>query len=149
MAAGAAAGLLARALPQGPELTLALQLIGDSFVQLLKLIVPPLVFSAVVTSIAGLRDFDGGPRLVARTFLWFALAALAAVTIGIALGLWLQPGNGAIVDARAAVPPRIVGGWFDFLKGLIPANWLGLTATTRQIAGAARQRSASAFSRSS
>lgn len=137
MVLGAAMGWLTRSLPALGGLEPALQLIGSSFVQLLKVLVPPLVFASIVASVAGLRDLADGGRLVARTFIWFALTGLIAVTIGILVALWLQPGVGAGVDAAAAAPPRTVGTWLDFVKGLVPANWLGLGASTKITDGAA------------
>jgi Na+/H+-dicarboxylate symporter len=137
MLIGAALGWIARSLPDANLLTNGLQIVGASFVQLLKLLVPPLVFASIVSSIAGLRDLTGRGRLVGTTLLWFALTGLIAVAIGTALGLILQPGAGAPVDIASAAPPRTTGSWLDFLKGLIPANWLGLSASTKLADGSA------------
>ena len=131
MAAGLALGLAARALgPADAGLAEALHTIGQIFVQLLKALVPPLVFTAIVASIAALRDLHNAARLVARTLLWFAVTALIAVSIGIAIGLIVQPGIRAGVDPAAAVAPSSTGSWLDFLKGIVPANPLGIAATT-------------------
>ena len=135
MLLGLALGLLARAI--GPDangdpngLVAGLQLAGSAFVQLLKVLVPPLVFTAIVASIANLRELTDAARLVWQTLLWFALTALIAVVIGIALGLLLQPGLHSDIAATAATAPRTVGSWLDFLKGLVPINILGLGAST-------------------
>ena len=131
MAAGFVLGLLAReAAPNFAWLGEALRTTGQIFVQLLKVLVPPLVFTAIVASIAALRDLENAARLVTRTLLWFALTALIAVSIGIALGLLIQPGLHAGVDPASARAPSSSGSWLDFLKGLVPANFLGLTAST-------------------
>jgi Na+/H+-dicarboxylate symporter len=108
----------------------ALHTVGQLFVQLLKALVPPLVFTAIIASIAALRDLENAARLVSRTLLWFALTALIAVGIGIALGLVIQPGLHAGVDPSAARAPSNSGSWIDFLKGVVPANFLGISATT-------------------
>ncbi|KQN26621.1 sodium:proton antiporter [Sphingomonas sp. Leaf33] len=103
---------------------------GQIFVQLLKVLVPALVFTAIVSSIAALRDLPNAARLVGQTLLWFAITALIAVSIGIVLGLVMQPGLHSSASIAAAAAPATVGSWLDFLKGLVPANLLGLTATT-------------------
>jgi Na+/H+-dicarboxylate symporter len=134
MIVGLGAGLLvhfgygAQAIGSGPAS--ALHLIGQIFVQLLKALVPPLVFTAIVASIAALRDLDNAVKLVSRTLIWFALTSLIAVSIGIVLGLLIEPGKHAGVAASSAAAPAVTGSWLDFLKGLIPANFLGLTAST-------------------
>jgi Na+/H+-dicarboxylate symporter len=138
MALGLVLGFVARG-TGGPDsgFAVALHTIGQIFVQLLKALVPPLVFTAIVSSIAALRDLENAAKLVWQTLLWFALTALIAVLIGIALGLIIQPGLHAGVDTSMAVVPQTRGTWLDFLKGLVPVNVLGLAASTTIEDGAA------------
>lgn len=112
-------------------LTQTLQTIGSIFVQMLRALVPPLVFTAIVASIANLAALNNAAKLVWQTLLWFAITSFIAVLIGIALGLIIQPGIGSGVLETAAKAPASSGSWLDFLKGLIPANILGLEASTR------------------
>ncbi len=131
---GVALGLVAREM--GPVadgtpnwLASTLSTIGDTFVTLLKALVPPLVVTAVIVSIANLRQVSNAARLAAQTLLWFAITALIAVTIGIGLGLLTEPGRNSSVDAAGATDPGTTGGWWDFLTGLVPGNVLGLQAS--------------------
>ncbi|GGD22403.1 dicarboxylate/amino acid:cation symporter [Nocardioides daphniae] len=110
-------------------LTETLTTVGSIFVTLLRAIVPPLVFLAIVASIANLREVTGAARLAWKTLVWFAGTALIAVVIGIVLGLVLQPGANTSVSADAAAAPSSTGSWIDFLTGLVPANFLGLAAS--------------------
>ncbi len=110
-------------------LTETLTIIGSTFVTLLRAVVPPLVFLAIVASIANLREVAGAARLAWKTLLWFAGTALIAVAIGIVLGLVMQPGNHTSVTADAAAEPGKTGSWLDFLTGLVPANMFGLQAS--------------------
>ncbi|WP_145200535.1 dicarboxylate/amino acid:cation symporter [Sphingobium sp. B2] len=135
MVAGLALGLVARQIGAGPDgdlnwLATTLQTVGSIFVSLLKAIVPPLVFAAIVASIANLRALDNGARLAGQTLLWFAITALIAVIIGLAIGLIVQPGVGLSTAALATKQPDSVGGWLDFLKGLVPGNSLALSGST-------------------
>ncbi|MDO9361661.1 MAG: dicarboxylate/amino acid:cation symporter [Sphingopyxis sp.] len=136
LALGVALGFWARSLGDGSALGEGLQTVGSIFVQLLRALVPPLVFTAIVASIAALKDLANAARLVAQTLLWFAATALIAVLIGIALGVVLEPGLRTGVDVSAAALPSTAGSWLDFLKGVIPANFLGLTASTKLADGA-------------
>jgi Na+/H+-dicarboxylate symporter len=142
MVVGLGLGLLARNLGTEPGqaghgLSEALRLAGAIFVQLLRVLVPPLVFTAIVASIANLRELQNAAALVWRTLFWFAVTALIAVSIGITLGLVLQPGVNTTVAAAAAEAPRTSGSWFDFLTGLIPSNMLGIGASTSLTDGVA------------
>ena len=136
MALGLGLGLLARNL--GPDegqagyaLAETLHQVGSIFIQLLRVLVPPLVFTAIVASIANIAQLQNAARLVWRTLFWFAVTALIAVLIGIALGLILQPGLHTSVAAAAAKAPKTHGSWLDFLTGLVPVNILGLAASTK------------------
>jgi len=131
---GVALGLIARHMgPLGPEepnwLTSTLQTIGGTFVTLLKVLVPPLIVTAVIVSIANLKQVSNAARLAGQTLLWFAITALIAVSIGIGLGLLTQPGRNASVDATAQTAPETTGSWWDFLTGLVPHNILGLQSS--------------------
>lgn len=127
-------GLIARNMGPvdgGPNwLAQTLSTIGSSFVTLLRTLVPVLIFTAIVASIANLRELNNAARLVWQTLLWFALTALIAVIIGIALGLVIQPGLNTAVTEEAARLPSRTGTWLDFLTGLIPVNIFGLQAST-------------------
>jgi Na+/H+-dicarboxylate symporter len=110
-------------------LTETLGIVGGTFVTLLRAVVPPLVFLAIVASIANLRDVTGAARLAWKTLTWFAITALVAVSIGIVLGLVLRPGDHTSVTSDAASAPSTTGSWLDFLTGLVPTNVLGLQAS--------------------
>ncbi|KQO01891.1 sodium:proton antiporter [Arthrobacter sp. Leaf234] len=130
---GLALGLLAKntghtaETPNGLGTTLAT--LGSSYVALLRAAVVPLIFTAVVSSIANLRAVNNAARLAGQTLLWFAITALISVVIGIALGVVFQPGAGT----GATQPDEYTGttgSWWAFLTGLIPANFLGLQASS-------------------
>lgn len=139
VAAGIVLGLIARATgpvaaPATGALGHALDLVGQSFISLLRALVPPLVFTAIVASIANLRSLEGvgggAAGLAWRTLMWFAITAAIAVAIGLTLGTIIQPGIGSGVAASAAAPPDTTGSWLDFIKGIVPANMFGIGAST-------------------
>ena len=102
--------------------------VGGTYVQLLKLLIPPLVFTAVVTSIANLRQVSNAARLAVQTLVWFAITAFFSVIIGIVVGAVLKPGANSTVDAAEAAEPSTTGSWMGFLDSVVPSNFLGLTA---------------------
>ncbi|MBC9954110.1 dicarboxylate/amino acid:cation symporter [Leucobacter sp. cx-42] len=128
---GLALGGLARSLgpdvegnPNGLQATLSV--IGSSYVSLLKAAVVPLIFTAIVSSIVGLRKVKNAARLAGQTLLWFAITALISVTVGIVLSVILKPGASASQDLETG-DPYAVGTWWNFLIGLVPSNFLGLS----------------------
>lgn len=104
--------------------------VGDAYVQLLKVMIPPLVVAAVVTSVANLRKVTGAARLAVSTLIWFAVTAFFSVLAGLLVGTVMKPGLGASVDAASAAAPATTGSWTAFLKGIVPQNILGLGVGT-------------------
>mgnify|MGYP001942175661 CR=1 FL=1 len=129
---GLALGLLARATGHTEDtptwLGEGLATLGSSYISLLRATVVPLVFFAVVASIANLAQVANAARLAAKTLLWFALTSLVSVLIGIGVGAVMRPGVGTGQSAPTDYTAREVG-WLDFLQGLIPVNFLGLEAS--------------------
>lgn len=140
---GVVLGLIARSMPDAGDgnenwLVGTVATIGSSYVKLLTVAVVPLVFTAIVSSIANLRQVANAARLAVQTLLWFAITAFIAVIIGIVIGLVTQPGSRTGVDATAAKDPSSVGSWWSFLTGLVPNNFFALgskTSVTTQAAG--------------
>ena len=108
-------------------LTTLLTEVGKAYVSLLTVLVIPLVVTAVISSVARLRQVANAARLAVQTLVWFAITALASVIVGIVLGLvtksWLTAG----VTAEAEQAPGRVGEWTAFLTGLVPSNIFGLS----------------------
>ncbi|WP_020576336.1 dicarboxylate/amino acid:cation symporter [Actinopolymorpha alba] len=129
-------GALARAADIG-WLTETLTQIGSIFVQLLRVVVVPLVFTAIVASIANLRHVRNAARLAGQTLLWFMITSLIAVVIGIVLGLATNPGANSTLTPESASYDGGSGSWLDFLTGLVPANFLGISADTEVSDGGA------------
>lgn len=128
---GLGLGFVARGMGEGNWLTSGLTEVGSAYVSLLKVLIPPLIVTAVVTSIANLRQVTNAARLAWRTILWFAITAFASVVAGIGVGLLVNPGQGTTVDASAAKAPSTVGSWWAFIQGLVPSNIMGLGVSVK------------------
>ena len=81
-----------------------MKLIGDLFLNGLKLVVVPLVVSSLVISIPGLGTRSGFGKMAGGTILYYMCTSLIAILIGLALVNLMQPGaspNGApLMDAE-------------------------------------------------
>ncbi|MBF4551070.1 sodium:proton antiporter [Pseudoclavibacter sp. RFBJ3] len=133
---GVVLGLVARNLGDDAEgnpngLAATLDTIGSSYVTILTAAVVPLILTAVISSIAQLRLVTNAARLAGQTLLWFGITALIAVTIGITLGVTIQPGNRVDQSQLETGEPSSVGTWWNFLTGLVPQNFLGMGVRSR------------------
>ena len=97
--------------------------LGDLYVTLIKMIAFPLVFFAVINAVASLHGQKSMAALGGRTFLWFAVTAVLAVGVGLAVGTLMQPG---LVQIPLAVDPSYVPkdipSPVQVLLNVVPAN---------------------------
>ncbi len=136
LAAGVLLGWLARTFDVA-WLKELLNTVGTIFVQLLRVIVVPLVLTALIVSITQLRHVANAAKLAVQTLAWFAITAFISVLIGIGLGVLTNPGASASIGTEGARAVATQGTWLDFIKGLVPVNFLGLEASSRFNADAA------------
>jgi Na+/H+-dicarboxylate symporter len=105
-----------------PEGAAAIRIVGDLFVRLIRMLVVPVVLVTVAAGIAALGDPRRLGPIGARAVGLFALTTLVAVSIGMAMGLIIRPGEGI---ALAGVAPHPLGAPVsatDQLLGIIPVN---------------------------
>jgi Na+/H+-dicarboxylate symporter len=76
-----------------------LKLLPDVFLHLIKMIIAPLVFSMLVTGIAGMGDSAALGRIGGRALAWFITASLISIAIGLLLINLFKPGVGLRFEA--------------------------------------------------
>ncbi len=91
-----------------PEQALALDWLGDLFLNGLKLLVLPLVFCSMVDAVAGISRQGRLGSVAARTIGYYLLTTLIAVVLGLTVVSVLAPGTGveAAVGSQAPELPR-------------------------------------------
>jgi Na+/H+-dicarboxylate symporter len=105
-----------------PEAAPSVKIVGDLFVRLIKMLVVPVVLVTIAAGIAALGDPRRLGPIGGRTVGLFALTTLIAVSVGMATGLLIRPGEGI---ALAGVAPHLLGPAVspaDQLLGIVPAN---------------------------
>ena len=105
-----------------PAATSAIAFIGELFVRLIRMLVVPIVFISIASGVTALADPRKLGSVGARTVGLFAATTFCAVSIGMAVGLLLEPGNGAALGTAA---PHALGeakSLHDQLMGIVPVN---------------------------
>lgn len=92
--AGVAVGTFA------PAFGASLQPLGEGFIALVKMIIPPVIFLTVVTGIAGSRELAALGRVVVKAFAYFLFFSTLALVVGLIVANVVQPGAGMHVDPR-------------------------------------------------
>jgi Na+/H+-dicarboxylate symporter len=105
-----------------PAATFAIAFIGELFVRLIRMLVVPIVFISIASGVTALADPRKLGSVGARTVGLFAATTFCAVSIGMAVGLLLGPGNGAALGTAA---PHALGeakSLYDQLMAIVPVN---------------------------
>lgn len=116
---GIACGMLA------PHLATKLMPVGTAFVQAIKMIVVPIVFTAITL---GVYQMGNNARALGRvsaiSLVYFFVATVVSIVIGLALNAIFHPGLGAnLAAAHAPAKPIAVSvDWTKFFLDMIPSN---------------------------
>ena len=116
-----------------PEFAIKLKPLGDSFIKLIKMIIPVLVFCVVVHGIAGAGDLKRVGRVGIKALIYFEVVTTIALGLGLVLAFVFQPGVGMNVDPKALDAKAMSayadtaskltgGGTVEFLMKLIPTT---------------------------
>ena len=98
--------------------------LGTSFMNLLKMLVIPLVFSSLVSGVMNLGSGRQGGRLGAKTLGLYMLTTLIAVITGLVLVNTVRPGVGASLQHAAEIDLAAGegGGFSAFINNIFPSN---------------------------
>jgi Na+/H+-dicarboxylate symporter len=115
-----------RSAAQLKEIADYLSIVTALFLRLIKMIIAPLVFSTLVAGIAHMGDIAALGRVGLRSLVWFIVASLVSLTLGLILVNLLQPG----VGLNLPLPPTTAASGVetaafnlkDFVTHLVPAS---------------------------
>ena len=96
---------------------------GTIFMNMIKMIIVPLVFSSLVLGVCGLGDVKKIGRVGGKTVMYYLGTTAFAIVLGLILGTIMQPGAGVnmpgadIKTAAKAAPPLM-----QVIVGIFPTN---------------------------
>ena len=108
-----------------PDTGASLRPVGTAFVEAVKMIVIPVVFSSVALGIYRMgTEFRVLGRVVAISLGYFYLATVISIIIGLLLNAAFHPGAGAPLAATGKLPANLVVSvdWIKFFMDMIPSN---------------------------
>jgi Na+/H+-dicarboxylate symporter len=104
-----------------------LSLVTTLFLRLIKMIIAPLVLSTLVVGIARMGDAGDVGRIGVKSLIWFMLASLISLSLGLVLVNLFRPGDGMreAVAALGTVDPGLATSSLslkEFVTHLVPAS---------------------------
>ncbi len=117
-----------------PSAAVAVKPLGDLFVRLIRMVIAPVVFCAVVAGIASMRDLKAVGRAGGKALLYFEAMSTIALGFGLAMGHLLKPGAGFNVSLASLDASAVSGyvsaaahgaGLTGFLMHVVPDTFVG------------------------
>ena len=122
VACGVALGVFA------PDFAKKLKPLGDTFINLVKMVITPVIFLTIVHGIASMADLRKLGRVGGKALLYFEIVSTLALAIGLVVVNLTQPGNG--IDASAIKAGDVSAytktganqSTLEFLLHIVPSN---------------------------
>jgi aerobic C4-dicarboxylate transport protein len=111
-----------------PHFTSTAKLLSDTFINLIKMVIAPIIFTTVTLGIAGVGDMRKVGRVGGKGILYFEIISTFALLIGLMVANIMRPGEGVSHDHLDA---SAVAGytqsakqldWGEFFSHIVPAN---------------------------
>ncbi|MFJ6657587.1 cation:dicarboxylate symporter family transporter [Streptomyces sp. NPDC091377] len=118
-----------------PDTAAELKPLGDAFIDLVKLTIPPIVFLVVVTGIVSVGGMKAAGRIALKAIIYFEIITTIGTLLGLAAINIFRPGDGVAPPAGATddIDSYVDGAKeksiSEFLLGLIPHNVVHSFAT--------------------
>ena len=118
-----------------PTFGAALKPVADTFINLIKMLIAPIIFLTVVLGIAGMGSLQKVGRVGGKALLYFEIVTTLALAIGIGVANLTQPGAGVQETARAVLHDTKKAeeaakftekagemNWVEFFTHIVPSN---------------------------
>lgn len=106
-----------------PELSIATKIIGDIYLNLIKLMIIPIVFCAVFGGIANIKDGALLRKVGFRTVALYVLMFVVSAVISLAIAWTIRPGLGTVFDNPPVYEGTITSPTItSFLATIVPTN---------------------------
>ncbi len=118
------------------EKAAGLKVFGTIFISLVKMVIVPLIFFALLSGMTSMQGHGNLTRVGIKGFFSYIVTAVFAVLLGLAAGTYFKPGEGIdlqgiLASGGMTTPPAASTAMSptDFLLGLIPTNPINAMAS--------------------
>lgn len=111
----------------------SIKIVGDVFIDFIKMLIVPLIFFSVVSGVASIGNLGRLGSVGWRAILMFVLTGQVAVILGLTLGTWLQPGIGVDTSIlqMGETPEPSPFDWREMIRSMIPVSPVGVMANVQ------------------
>jgi len=119
-----------------PDFAKSLKPIGDTFINLVKMVITPIIFLTIVHGIASMADLSKLGRVGGKALLYFEIVSTFALGIGLVVVNITKPGKGLDISALAKgdVSKYVAAGeqqsMLEFFLHIVPSNVVAAFASS-------------------
>jgi aerobic C4-dicarboxylate transport protein len=111
-----------------PSFSSAAKLISETFINMIRMVITPVIFFTIVTGIAGAGDMKKVGRVGGKALIYFEVVTTLALLIGLVVANVVKPGAGIIVShapgeqiAEISNQAKALN-WGEFFSHIVPPN---------------------------
>ncbi len=114
-----------------PDTASQFKILGDTFVRLVKMVIPAVVFFSIASGIGHMSDMKKLGSIGLKSLIYFEITTTFALILGAGMAYILRPGAGFSTLAAASVDISNYTGtghhhsFIDFLTGIVPDSVFG------------------------
>jgi aerobic C4-dicarboxylate transport protein len=110
-----------------PSFTGVAKTISDTFINMIRMLIVPVIFFTMVLGISGMGDVKKMGRVGGKGILYFEIVTTLALIIGLIVANVIKPGEGITPSSTAGDVSKYTDqaaqlNWSDFLSHLVPSN---------------------------
>jgi len=119
-----------------PDTAVKMQVLGTSFINVIKIFIYPIIFLTISLGISNMGDLKKTGRVGGKAILYFEIVTTFALLIGIAVAHFIQPGSGVNIseikggDISGYVKQAETFTWWNFFKENLTLQVLFLAIIT-------------------
>src|ERR1700722_15321544 len=111
-----------------PSFASTAKLISETFINMIRMIIAPVIFCSIVTGIAGAGSMKKVGRLGIKALIYFEVVSSLALVIGLIVANLIKPGLGITHVANQSNQVKEIAkqaetfSWGDFFSHIVPSN---------------------------
>ncbi len=111
-----------------PSFAPTAKLISDTFINMIRMIIAPVIFCSIVTGIAGAGSMKKVGRLGVKALVYFEIVSSLALVIGLVVANLIKPGAGVAHSTTVTTQVSEIArqaenfSWGDFIAHIVPSN---------------------------
>ncbi len=113
-----------------PDQAVLMKPLGDGFIKLIKMIIPPVIFCTIVLGLIGMEDMKQMGRLGLKMLIYFEVLTTFALIIGYVTAHLIKPGSGMNIDVESLSTQGLEqyvqvahnNNFIDFILNIIPTT---------------------------